>query len=70
LPAGVLKVFILLRPRVQTDRRAQPASYPVGTRGSFPGGKRVHGVNVIPDLHLAPRLKMRGAIPPLPNTYS
>jgi hypothetical protein len=26
-------------PRVQTSSEAHPASYPVGTRGPFPGGK-------------------------------
>jgi hypothetical protein len=25
--------------RIQTDSGAHPASYPMGTRGSFPGGK-------------------------------
>jgi hypothetical protein len=28
-----------LHHRVQTGSGAHPASYPVGTRGSFPGGK-------------------------------
>jgi len=27
-----------LHHRVQTDSEAHPASYPMGTRGSFPGG--------------------------------
>jgi hypothetical protein len=27
-----------LHHRIQNDSRAHPASYPVGTRGSFPGG--------------------------------
>jgi hypothetical protein len=30
---------ISLRHRVQTDYEAHPAAYPVGTDGSFPGGK-------------------------------
>jgi hypothetical protein len=28
-----------LRHRVQNGSEAQPASYPMGSRGSFPGGK-------------------------------
>jgi hypothetical protein len=28
-----------LHHRVQNDSGARPASYPIGTRGSFPGGK-------------------------------
>jgi hypothetical protein len=41
---------------------AQPASYPLGTRGSFP-----RGVKLTAHLHLVPRSRMRGAIPPLPQ---
>jgi hypothetical protein len=37
LPAGARK-FSLHR-RVQNGSRTHPASYPMGTRGSFPGGK-------------------------------
>jgi hypothetical protein len=33
------KGFLSFRHRVQTYSGAHPASYPVGTRGSFPGGK-------------------------------
>jgi hypothetical protein len=37
LPAG--SGNFSLRHRVQNCSRAHPASYPVGTTGSFPGGK-------------------------------
>jgi hypothetical protein len=36
-PAGVGNLS--LHHRVQTGSGAHPASYPMGTRGSFPGGK-------------------------------
>jgi hypothetical protein len=36
-PAGAGNFSILHR--VQNGSRAHPASYPMGTRGSFPGGK-------------------------------
>jgi hypothetical protein len=36
-PAGAGNYF--LRHRVQNGSGAHPASYPMGTRGSFPGGK-------------------------------
>jgi len=36
-PAGAGNLF--LHHRVQNDSGAQPASYPMGTGGSFPGGK-------------------------------
>jgi hypothetical protein len=44
-----------LRHRVQTDSGAHPASYPVGTKSSFPR------VNIMS------RLRMSGAIPPIPD---
>jgi len=34
-----LRVIVSLRQRVQISSGALPASYPTGTRGSFPGGK-------------------------------
>jgi hypothetical protein len=37
IPAGAANVS--LRHRVQTGSGAYPASYPMGTRGSFRGGK-------------------------------
>jgi hypothetical protein len=36
-PAGAANSS--LHHRVQNDSRAHPVSYPIGTRGSFPGGK-------------------------------
>jgi hypothetical protein len=47
--------------RVQTSSGAHPASYPMGTRGSFPGMK------LTTHIHLVPRSRLRGAIPPLPH---
>jgi hypothetical protein len=46
-----------------------PASYPMGTRDSFPGLKR-RGVKLSTHLHLVPRSRMRGAVLPLLNTSS
>jgi hypothetical protein len=43
-------------------------SYPVGTRGSFPGVKRPGRES--DHSHLAPSSRMRGAIPPLPHYAS
>jgi hypothetical protein len=54
-----------LHHRVQTGSGAHPASYPVGTRGFSPGSKAAGGVKLITHLHLMPRSRMRGAIPPL-----
>jgi hypothetical protein len=36
---GFLFFFCLSRPCVQTGSGAHPASYPMGTGGSFPGSK-------------------------------
>jgi hypothetical protein len=36
---------------------AHPASYPMGTRGSFPRGKSGRGVKLTTHLHLVPRSK-------------
>jgi hypothetical protein len=52
-----------LRQRVQTGSGAHPASYPVGA-----GGNTAGGVKLTTRLHLTPRLRMCGAIPPLPHT--
>jgi hypothetical protein len=57
-----------LHHRVQTGSGAQPASYPMGTRGSFSGGRNGRGVKLTTHLHLVPRSRMRGAIPPLPQS--
>jgi hypothetical protein len=48
--------------RVQTSSGSHPASYPMGTRGSFP-----RGVKLTTHLHPVPRSRMHGAIPPLPH---
>jgi hypothetical protein len=53
-----------LHHRVQTGSGAHPASYPVGTRGSFPRGRAAL------DLHLVNRSRMREALPPLLHTPS
>jgi hypothetical protein len=45
---------------VQNGFGAHPASYPMGTRGSYPGGKAAGGVEVPIHLHLGPRARMRG----------
>jgi hypothetical protein len=52
-----------LHHRVQNGSGTHPASYPVGTGGSFPGGKAAGAWRV-------QRSRMHGAIPPLPNTSS
>jgi hypothetical protein len=41
------------------------ASYPVGTGALTPGVKRGRGVKLTTHLHLVPRLRIHGAIPPL-----
>jgi hypothetical protein len=47
------------------------ASYPMGNGGALsPVVKRVSVVNLTSHVHLMPRLRMRGAIPPLANTSS
>jgi hypothetical protein len=58
-----------LHHRVQTGSGAHPASYPMGTRDSFPGGWSGRGVNLTTHLHLVPRSRMRGAIPPLQYAF-
>jgi hypothetical protein len=52
-----------LRHHVQTGSGVHPASYPMDTGGSFS-----RGVELTTHLHLEPRLRMRGATHPLPNT--
>jgi hypothetical protein len=52
-PAGAGKFS--LHHRVQNGTGAHPASYPMGTRGSFPGGKAAEARNS--PLHLVPRSK-------------
>jgi hypothetical protein len=55
---------------VQTDSGVHPASYPMGTRDSFPRGLSGRSVKLTTHLHLVPRSKMLGATSPLPNTPS
>jgi hypothetical protein len=45
-------------PCVQTGSGAHPATYPMGTRGSFPGGKVRPGRDADHLPHLVPRLRM------------
>jgi hypothetical protein len=47
-----------LHHRVQNGSGAHPASYPMGTRVSFPGGKSGRGVKLTTHLHLVPRSKI------------
>jgi hypothetical protein len=49
--------------RVHIGSGAQPASYPMGTGGSFPVKRPGREADRLPP-------RMRGAIPPLPITYS
>jgi hypothetical protein len=42
----------------------------MGNGGSFPGGNAARGMKLTTHLHLVQRSRMRGAIPPLPNTSS
>jgi hypothetical protein len=43
--------------RVQNGPGAHPAFYPMGARGSFPGGKAVGAWSLTTQLHLVPRSK-------------
>jgi hypothetical protein len=51
-----------LHHRIQTGFRAHPASYPLGTGSSFPGGKAAGIVKLTTHLHLVPRPRMHGAL--------
>jgi hypothetical protein len=53
--------ILLFAHRVQTSCGTDPVSYPMGTEGKVDGG-----VKLTTRLHLMPRLRMRGAIPPFP----
>jgi hypothetical protein len=55
-----------LHHRIQNGSGAHPASYSMGIRGSFPGVKRP-GVKLTTHLHLVPKSRMSGAIPPFPQ---
>jgi hypothetical protein len=52
--------------RVQTGSGAHPASYPMDTRGSFPGVKRL-GREADHSTPSSAEVKMRGARPLLPH---
>jgi hypothetical protein len=54
---------------VQIGPGTHPASYTMDTVGSFPRGK-AGVVEPTTHLHLMPRVKTRGAIPPVPHTSS
>jgi hypothetical protein len=67
-PTGLGKRLSLLHSG-QSSHEAHPASYSVGTRGSFPMDKAAGAWSY----HSPPssaELKNSGAIPPLPQTYS
>jgi hypothetical protein len=57
-----------LHHRVQNGSEAYLVSYPMGTGDFFPGVKRPGRV-ADHSIHLMPRSRMRGAIPPLPQCY-
>jgi hypothetical protein len=44
-------------PCVQTGSEAHPVSYPMGTVGPFPGGKRGRGVTLTTHPHLVAEVK-------------
>jgi hypothetical protein len=67
-PEGEL--FCPLCYRVQTGCGASQPPIQWGVVGSYFGGKMAQAWSWPTHLHLAPRLRMRGAIPPLPNTSS
>jgi len=54
----------------QIDSGSRPASYKMGTRGCFPGGKAAGVVKMTTHLHLVLRSGMRGVIPSLPQYAS
>jgi hypothetical protein len=53
IPEGAGNFFF--RHRVQTSSGAHPTSYPMGNRGSFPGGTAAGGVKLTTRLHPVPR---------------
>jgi hypothetical protein len=56
-----------LHHRVQNCSWTHPASYPMGTTDSFPKAILAEGVKLTTHLHLVPKKRMHGAIPPLPQ---
>jgi hypothetical protein len=59
-----------LHRRVQNGSGAHPASYPMGSRGSFPGGKAAGAQSWPLTSNYCRGRRMSGAIFPLPNTPS
>jgi len=55
--------------RVQTGLEVHPASYPMGT-GDLTSAVKRSDREADHSLYLASRLRMRGAIPPFPNTLN
>jgi hypothetical protein len=54
---------------IQTSSRTHPTSYPMGTRGPFPGGKVARAWSwPLTHLCLVPRSRKSGATPLLPHT--
>jgi hypothetical protein len=47
-----------------------PTQHPVGDGENFPGDKAVGDIKLTVCLHLLPRLRVRGAVPPFPPTSS
>jgi hypothetical protein len=62
--------FESFRHRFQAGSGAHSASYGMCTRGCFPVGKSDGSMKLTTPLHLELRLRMCGAIPPLPHTSS
>ena len=53
-------------PNIQTDSEAYLACQSIGTGGLFYRGQSGRGIELISHIHLLPRLRMCGAILPLP----
>jgi len=51
--------------RVNTGSGSHSGSYPMGTGGSYTGDKVARGMKLTTHFHLAPRLKIIGAVSPL-----
>jgi hypothetical protein len=65
IPAGAINLSLLHS--VQTDSGAHPASYPMGTRGSFPRVVKRPGLEADHSPLSSAEIKNSGAIPPLPH---
>jgi len=65
----VLAVSDFLHHCIQTSNGAYPASYPKVNGGSFPRGTNGQDIIVTTHLHLVPRLRVSGSIPPPPNIF-